>query len=135
MVERNTPSDHPAFCTPLKRDILDRFDQLPPEHQTRVAAVLLHRLFEDRQQALCESAIESLMPANMGGPHQADGAEAGVEQWGEEDLTLVVEHMINHFVQDVIWDDLAFVTRKDLVEKGAVGSQLGSNPKQHGECP
>ena len=120
MVERDTPSDLPASLSPLKRDILDHFDQLPPEHQARVAAVLLHRMFEERQQALFMSTLELLSPAiTPEHVHQAGLTKGEIEQLDDEDLTQVVEHIVTLFVHDVIWDDLVFAARKYLVEKQA----------------
>ncbi len=118
MVERPSPPRPDERLQGLKRDILTRWEQLPPDHQARVALVLLRKLFDRQQQDLFVDALKTLgsavTPDHL---RQAGLTDAEIARLTDDDKEQVVQQVVTHFVQDLVWDELEFAARKTLYDR------------------
>jgi hypothetical protein len=115
----------PETLLALKDGILDRWNQLPAEHQASMALVLLGRILEGEYAVWLFDAIETLAENT---PHVSIGVARSllarahltreeIDQLDEHDLRGIAQTLVEHYVYDAFWEELEFVARLTLAGK------------------
>ncbi len=123
-----TPSEVERLLT-LKDDILNRFRELPPEHQATMGLVLVKTIvggdmgtwfrdalttrFEVGEKATAAPYILSVSREHLRRVHIT---EEEIAQLSDADLGTIASLIHEHYITDAFWDELAFIT--DLVLAG-----------------
>ena len=131
MSERPNPSLAPEHILHLKNEIFSQWEQLPPEHQASAALVLFgkvlsgeygewlasatHLLWQDKQGPLGKLLpITGISQAHL---TQANLTAEEIAQFTDDDLRRITSDMLDHYANDVFWEELEFVARKALAER------------------
>ncbi len=131
MAEHEPAPPDPERLLQLKDDILERWQQLPAEHQATIALVLFQQTLEGEYGPWLRSAVKVIEPRDSEGPFrflpvvriarshlaQANLTEEEVAQLDEEDLRYLSHEIARHYTNNVFWEELAFLARKTLGEK------------------
>ncbi len=146
--ENDTPPSFDNQPTPaeaerwlkLKDDLLDRFGQLPPEHQATIGLVLVKTILEGEQGTWFRDALTAKLergdtatvaPYILSVTHdhlrQVQVSEEELAQLSDADLATIASLIHEHYITDAFWDELAFIT--DLVLAGKKGKpESGASP-------
>jgi hypothetical protein len=108
----------------LKDDILQRFGELPPEHQATIGLVLARRMMEGEWGAWFVQALNRIyVPL---GPFPtvdrsklalANFTQEEIDQLSERDITSIARRMRDHYLTDLFWDELRFHAEQVLSQK------------------
>ncbi len=118
-----------AHLLHLKNEVLERFQQLSPEHQATMGLVLVKsivdgewgRWFQDAlaaQYNISEKAVVAPFIYTVSREHlrRIHTSDEEIERLSDEDLATIAKLIHEHFITDAYWDELAFIT--DLVLAG-----------------
>jgi hypothetical protein len=140
MNERPNPSLPPEQILHLKDEIFSQWGQLPPEHQATVTLVMLKQLVEGEYGSWTLSAIELLwkeksplfsksLPIpliSLADLTQTNLTTEEIAQLTEDDLRRITHDVSAHFANDVFWEEIEFIARLVLAEKGLRSSGRNS---------
>lgn len=132
MAEHATPSITPQDLLNLKNGIMERWQQLPIEHQATMGLVLLRQLFDGEYGPWTLAAIETLWKEKsplysktlpipgltLADLKQTNLTEDEIAALSEADLRHITHQMAEHYANDIFWEELEFVARLVLAEKG-----------------
>lgn len=132
MSERPTTQPTPERLRQLKDGILENWQGLPPEHQATMTLVLLRRLVEGEYGPWTLSAIEMLwkeksplysksLPIpqlSYADLTHTNLTEEEIARLTEGDLRHITHEIAEHYANDVFWEELEFVARLVLAERG-----------------
>lgn len=114
----------------MKDEIAERWNRLPPEHQASLALTLSANVMDGEYGPWFLTAIALLhpeihVPLPLPDEHlkQVGLSDEELLQLGEADRQNIRQRIIDHWLQDVYWQDLEYQATKLLEEKSA-----GSNP-------
>jgi hypothetical protein len=132
MNERADPPLTPEHILYLKNEIFSQWGQLPPEHQATVTLVMLRQLVEGEYGPWTLSAIELLwkeksplysktLPIpqiSLADLTQTNLTAGEIAQLTEDDLRRITHDVSEHFANDLFWEEIEFIARLVLAEKG-----------------
>lgn len=132
MTEHPDFSPDPQDILALKDSILDQWQRLPPEHQATMVLVLLRRLMEGEYGSWLLSAIDLLWKEKspfynrvlpISHITHADLKHTNltadeIARLTEDDLNHIMHGISAHTINDAFWEEVAFVARLVLAEKG-----------------
>jgi hypothetical protein len=132
MAEHEPSPSNPERLLQLKDGILERWQQLPPEHQASMVLVLFQQTLEGEYGPWLQSAVKVMGPRESQEPFrflpvvrvsrshlaQANLTEEEIARLDEEDLRHISYEIVRHYTNDVFWEELEFVARLTLAEKG-----------------
>ena len=135
MTEKPTFDQNPEQLLKLKDGILEQWGQLPTEHQATLMLVLFQQTLEGEYGPWIRSAVEVLgkqetedpfrfLPVVSVSPSHLTNANLTPEEISRldaEDLKRISHEIVRHYTSDVFWEELEFISRLVLAEKG--GSQ------------
>lgn len=119
------------YLLSLKDALLERWQQLPTEHQATMALVLLNTVMEGEWGEWMKEAIALRYPSDTDTADKSfpitrlsreDLKEVGLEdeeiaRLTDEDLKDIARKMGDHYVNDWFWDELEFHAREVLDKK------------------
>ena len=131
MAEHEPVPSNPEHLLQLKDGILERWQQLPPEHQASLALVLVQQTLEGQYGPWLRSAVKVMEKPDTEGPFrflpivrispshlaQANLTEEEIARLDDEDLRYIGHEIVRHYTNDVFWEELEFVARLALAEK------------------
>ncbi len=131
MAERPSFQPNPEQLLQLKDGILDRWGQLPAEHQATLMLVLFQQTLEGEYGPWVRSAIRLLGQQDADGPFRfmpvvnispshlanANLTEDEILNLDAEDLKRISYDIVRHYTNDVFWEELEFISRLVLAEK------------------
>lgn len=116
----------PEEVLTLKDEITARWRSLPPEHQASLALTLSSEVIDGEYGPWLLSAIRLLhpeinVPLPISDQHlkQVGLSDEELLELGEADRQNIRQRMLDHWLQDVYWQDLEFQAAKLLEEKSA----------------
>lgn len=129
--EGEKPSPSPENLPELKERVVAAWEQLPPEHQATMLLVLLEKLMEGDYRAWIKQAISlrwpletellptafTLIKITREDLVEAHFHEDELAQLTGEDLQTIAKTMRDHYVHDVFWPELTYVTEGILEAK------------------
>ena len=122
--ERN--STDPESILTLKDELLERFRQLPAEHQATIALVLVKVVKEGEWGEWLEGALQTssqdkffpITSISREDLQQVNFSVQDIERLTDQDMQKIAHAMADHYVNDVFWDELKFHTQEALDDKG-----------------
>ena len=128
MPERDQEVPSAERVLQLKDEISARWAQLPPEHQASMALTMLGQVCAGEYGGWLREAIDvlhaptvfKLLPITPLSPThlaQANLTDTEIAQLNDDDLQQITHTMLDHFTNDVFWEELEFIARKTLDEK------------------
>lgn len=131
MTERDQRSPTPEGLLNLKDGILEKWKQLPPEHQATMALVLFQQTLEGDYGPWLRSAAKVIGPPETESPFrflpivritpshlaQSSLTEEEIARLDDEDLMRISHAIVRHYTNDVFWEELEFVARLVLSGK------------------
>lgn len=110
----------------IKDEIAERWNRLPPEHQASMALTLSSNVIDGEYGPWLLTAIALLhpeidVPLPLSDEHlrQVGFSDEELRQLNEADRQNIRQRMIDHWLQDVYWQDLEYQAAKLLEEKSA----------------
>lgn len=137
MNEQPSFQPSPEHLLQLKDGIIDRWGQLPAEHQATLMLVLFQQTLEGEYGPWVRSAVRLLgqqeadepfrfLPVvNISPSHlvHANLTEEEVSRLDAEDLKRISHEIVRHYTNDVFWEELEFISRLVLAEKSSDQNQ------------
>lgn len=129
--EKPQMSSDPETLLSLKEVLLTIWQQLPPEHQASMAMVMLESLINGQYRQWIREAIDLRWPVTPDAFPDTFGLvqlsfddlrrvqfdEDEIAQLDEQDLRAIAVTMRNHYVHDLFWYELRYVTQARLEGK------------------
>jgi hypothetical protein len=136
-----TERDEAERLIMLKDDILQRFQELPPDHQTSIGLVLVKHMMQGEWGERFVKALNRIyLPL---GPFPtvdrseialANFSQEEIDQLSDADVTTIARRMRDHYVTDLFWDELRFHTEETLQSK-STGQPIEPSEIGTGELP
>ncbi len=118
----------PEQILKLKDELLERFGQLPAEHQATMALVVIEVVMAGELGEWLREAIalrwprqtdigEGLFPVtavSRDGLKEMHFSDEEIAQLTEEDMNRIARMMQDHYVNDLFWDDFEFMAGEVL---------------------
>jgi hypothetical protein len=132
MTEHPDFSPDPQTISALKDSILNQWQQLPTEHQATMTLILLRRLTEGEYGPWILSAIDllwkeksplfsktlPLAELSHADLKHTNLTEDEMARLTDDDLNHILQEVSAHTINDTFWEEVAFVARLVLAEKG-----------------
>ena len=132
MVEQLYPTSNPEQILQLKDELLERWHQLPSEHQASLGLVLLNEVMQGEWGEWLRNAIQLRHPISQevirdeltvpsitqDDLHDIGMSEADIAQLSKSDLTTIANMVREHLAQDVFWDEVRVLAEHLLDRKG-----------------
>lgn len=126
MVEAGPSRPQAEEILVIKDEIAERWNRLPPEHQASFALTLSANVLDGEYGPWLLSAIRLLhpeidVPLPISDEHlkQVGLSDEELRELDEADRHNIRQRMIDHWLQDVYWQDLEYQATKLLEEKSA----------------
>ena len=131
MKEHPSHQPNPEQLLQIKDTILERWAQLPPEHQASMALVLYTQVFAGEYGPWLRTSIDVLEQKQTHGPYKflpilnisrehlahTNLTEEEIARLDEDDMRHIGHEIVRHFTNDVFWEELEFVARSTLADK------------------
>lgn len=131
MSERPTSQPDPEHLLELKDSISEHWQQLPPEHQASMMLVFVSQMLEGEYGAWLLGALDVLGQHSVRRPVQvlpipplthshlelAHLSEDEAAQFTALDLRRISHNMMEHYANDLFWEELEFHARQMLEQK------------------
>jgi hypothetical protein len=131
MPKSELPPTSPKELLHIKDTIHQQWQKLPPEHQASTILVLLSQTLDGEYGPWLSGALEVMSqhtvrrpvpvlpipPLTRGHLELANLSEDEIAQFSEADLRHIAHEMMDHYANDVFWEELEYLAQKTLEEK------------------
>ncbi len=115
----------------IKDEVLERFRQLPAEHQALMTLVLVSKVMEGEWASWLQGAVETqrtlkidpqvrlfpLTSISREDLKRLHFTETEIAQLTDEDMMKIARTMEDHYVYDMFWDELKFNAEQILEDR------------------
>src|SRR5260221_4608289 len=122
---------NPEHILIIKDEMLERFRQLPAEHQALMALVIVSKVMEGEWATWLQGAVETqralktdpqdrlfpLTAISREDLKRVHFTEDEIAKLTDEDMMKIARTMEDHYVYDMFWDELKFNTEQVLEDK------------------